>query len=109
VDVTFRLHEDQETHKLTKQDVPTLDGTLGVTNSCGEYIVECEGQTRQILEIVSVANYYGDRLNDIGMYELRLEANDGLVERWSEVALIFFTPEGKIRRRQSLIPPGLDV
>jgi len=109
VDVTFRLQTDQEFHLQTHQGDLSIDGTLGVANPRGEYIVECEGSTRQILEIVRVANKYADVLNDIGQYELWIEADDGLVKRWIEVTLIFFSPEDRILRKQSLIPPGLDI
>jgi len=62
VDVTFRLQAEQ--------DGLNVDGILGVANSRGEYIVECEGHGGQILETVRSANQYADRLNDVGQYEL---------------------------------------
>lgn len=101
VDVTFRLQADQ--------DGLNVDGILGVANTRGEYIVECEGHGGQVLEIVDVANQYANRLNDVGQYELWIEANDGLVERWVEVALILYSAEAKVLREQSLIPPALDL
>jgi hypothetical protein len=101
VDVTFRLQADQ--------DGLNVDGILAVANNRGDYIVECEGHGGQVLKIVDVANQYADRLNDIGQYELCIEANDGLVKRWIEVALILYSAEGKVLREQCLIPPGLEV
>lgn len=100
-DVTFRLQAEQ--------DGLNVDGILGVANSRGEYIVECEGHGGQVLEIVDVANQYADRLNDVGRYELWIEAKDGLIKRWVEVALILYSAEAEILREQSLIPPGLDI
>jgi len=101
VDVTFRLQAEQ--------DGLNVDGILAVANSRGEYIVECEGHGGQVLEIVDVANQYADLLNDVGQYELRIQANDGLVKRWVEVALILYSEEAEILGEQSLIPPGLDI
>jgi hypothetical protein len=101
VDVTFRLQADQ--------DGLNVDGILAVANTRGDYIVECEGHGGQVLKIVDVANQYADRLNDIGQYELCIEANDGLVKRWIEVALILYSAEGEVLREQCLIPPGLEV
>jgi len=101
VDVTFRLQADQ--------DGLNVDGILAVANTRGDYIVECEGHSGQILEIVDVANQYADRLNDMGHYELCIEANDGLVKRWIEVALILYSAKAEVLREQSLIPPGLDI
>jgi hypothetical protein len=101
VDVTFRLREEQ--------DGLNVDGILGVANTRGEYIVECEGHGGQVLEIVDVANQFADRLNDVGQYELWIEANDGLVKRWVEVGLILYSVEAEILREQSLIPPGRDI
>jgi hypothetical protein len=101
VDVTFRLQAEQ--------DGLNVDGILGVANSRGEYIIECEGHGGLVLEIVRGANEYADRLNDVGQYELWIEVNDGLVKRWVEVALVVFSVEAEILRDLSLIPPGLDI
>jgi hypothetical protein len=101
VAVTFRLQAEQ--------DGLNVDGILGIANTRGDYIIECEGHGGQVLEIVDVANQYADRLNDMGQYELWIEANDGLVKRWVEVALILYSAEGKVLREQCLIPPGLDI
>jgi hypothetical protein len=101
VDVTFRLQ--------ARQDGFNVDGILGVADSRGEYIVECEGRGGQVVEVVDVANQYADRLNDSSHYKLWIEANDGLIERWVESTLILYSAEGEILRDMSLIPPGLDI
>jgi len=109
VDVTFRLQKEQQSRNQEDRWETGINGILGVANSHGEYIVECEGRARHILELVSVARRYAERLNDTGQYELSIEANDGLVEQWTEVALIVVSPEGNLLRKQSLIPPGMDI
>jgi hypothetical protein len=101
VAVTFRLQADQ--------GGLNVDGILAVANTRGDYIVECEGHGGQVLKIVDVANQYADRLNDMGHFELCIEANDGLVKRWIEVALILYSAEGEVLEEQSLIPPGLHL
>jgi len=101
VDVTFRLQAGQ--------DCLNVDGILRVTSRRGEYIVECEGDGGQVLEVVKSANQYADRLNDTALYELWIEANDGLVERWVEGTLVVFSVEAEILRDLSLVPPGLDI
>jgi hypothetical protein len=101
VEVTFRLQAEQ--------DGLNVDGILGVTNRRGEYLVECEGDGGQVLNIVKSANRYAARLNDTALYELWIEANDGLVERWVESTLVTFSTEGEVLRDVSLIPPGLDI
>jgi hypothetical protein len=101
VAVTFRLQAEQ--------DGLNVDGILGVASRSGEYIVECEGHGGQVLKVVKSANRYADRLNDTGLYELWIEANDGLVERWVEGTLILYSAEGEVLKEQSLIPPGLHL
>lgn len=101
IDVTYRLHTDY-------RDLNGF-GILGVTDTTGEYILECEADIETIFEIINVANLYGDRLHTDSLYKLWIEAEDGLVQRWTVGNLIVLSADGNILREQSLIPPGLNI
>ncbi|WP_332899196.1 DUF5793 family protein [Haladaptatus sp. CMSO5] len=101
VDVSFRLKRPIE--------ADDSKGVLAVTNRTnGEFILEVNLKTRDVLRFIRVARRYGNLADDEKHYTLHLDGPAGDVA-FEKATFLVYSHTGELLHQHSLIPSGVEL
>lgn len=102
-DVAFRLQEPPE-------DNPDAAGVVGVTNRItGDFVLELNEQADDVLRFIRAAREYGRRDGDDGSYRVEITVDGDPLVTYEKDTFLVYDPGGNLLRRESLIPPGVEL
>ena len=102
VDVAFRLQDQLD----GDESVP---GVVAVTNRVtGEYVLELNEQSEDVLGFIEAAKAYVDAEEEGGYRVIVSIDGDEMVEYEKETFLVY-DADGEFLRERSLIPPGVEL
>ncbi|WP_338728922.1 DUF5793 family protein [Haladaptatus sp. DJG-WS-42] len=101
VDVSFRLKRPLTTDGS--------DGVLAVTNrTTGEFILEVNLETREVLRFIRVARRYGNLSDGEKHYTLQLDGTEEDVA-FEKATFLVYSHTGELLHQHSLIPSGVEL
>lgn len=103
IDVTVRLYGNPE-----ESDAAAV---VAVTDRItGEYVIEVDVESAEILSFVTAARRYGELTDDSTRYRVRAADDDGepFFDREKRTLLVY-SGEGELLRGHSLIPNGVEI
>ena len=102
-DVTFRLQDDLDDEGST--------GVVSVTNRItGEFILELNEETEDVLRFVKAARTYGKETDESdGHYRVTINIDGEEVLTYRKSTFLVYDSEGNLLRQHSLIPSGVEL
>jgi len=102
VDVAFRLQDE-------RGDDGVAPGVVAVTNRViGEYVLELNEQSDDVLRFIEAAREFGDTDEDGGYRVVVCIDGEQMVEYEKDTFLVY-DADGEFLREESLIPPGVEL
>lgn len=102
-DVAFRLQ--------MPLDDADASGVVGVTNRItGDFVLELNEEAADVLRFIRAARAYGRASgDDDGRYRVEIEMDGEEVVAYEKSTFLVYDAEGHLVRRESLIPPGVEL
>ncbi|QLG62876.1 DUF5793 family protein [Halorarum salinum] len=102
-DVAFRLRESHEGN-------PSAKGVVGVTNRItGDFVLELNEEADDVLRFIRAAREYGRHDASDGSYRVEISVDGERLVTYEKRTFLVYDREGNLLRRESLIPPGVEL
>ena len=96
--------------RYLRPSTETETGVLALTNSItGEYILECEGDTKPLPEFLQTARESVNHTDGRPQYTVEIRAPDEVMARFKTDLLRVYDGTGTLMRQDSLIPSDIEL
>ena len=102
-DVAFRLQDGDP-------DDPDAVGVVGVTNRItGDFVLELNEAAEDVLRFIRAAREYGRSDGSDGSYRVEISVSGDPLVTYEKETFLVYDSGGNLLRRESLIPPGVEL
>lgn len=102
-DVAFRLQDGDA-------EDPDAAGVVGVTNRItGDFVLELNETAADVLRFIRAAREYGRSDGGDGSYRVEISVSGDPLVTYEKETFLVYDSGGNLLRRESLIPPGVEL